>query len=169
MTDESGKHIEEAGPSTPVSVLGLDGAPQAGDKFNVVEDEREARDIATRRMQLQREQAVRTQRHITLDEIGRRIALGDFQELNIILKGDVDGSVEALTDSFENLSTEEIQVNIIHKGVGAITENDVLLATASDAIIIGFNVRPMGNARQIEIGRASCRERWKNTVVEREV
>jgi len=149
MTDERGKHIEEAGPSTPVSVLGLDGAPQAGDKFNVVEDEREARDIATRRMQLQREQAVRTQRHITLDEIGRRIALGDFQELNIILKGDVDGSVEALTDSFENLSTEEIQVNIIHKGVGAITENDVLLATASDAIIIGFNVRPMGNARQI--------------------
>src|SRR5690554_507631 len=149
MTDERGKHIEEAGPSTPVSVLGLDGAPQAGDKFNVVEDEREARDIAARRMQLQREQAVRTQRHITLDEIGRRIALGDFQELNIILKGDVDGSVEALTDSFQNLSTEAIQVNIIHKGVGAITESDVLLVTASDAIIIGFNVRPMGNARQI--------------------
>lgn len=149
MTDERGKLIEEAGPSTPVSVLGLDGAPQAGDKFNVVEDEREARDIAARRMQLQREQAVRTQRHITLDEIGRRIALGDFQELNIILKGDVDGSVEALTDSFQNLSTEAIQVNIIHKGVGAITENDVLLATASDAIIIGFNVRPMGNARTI--------------------
>src|SRR5699024_941035 len=146
-----GKHIEEAGPSTPVSVLGLDGAPQAGDKFNVVEDEREARDIATRRMQLQREQAVRTQRHITLDEIGRRIALGDFQELNIILKGDVDGSVEALTDSFQNLSTEEIQVNIIHKGVGAITENDVLLASASDAIIIGFNVRPAGNARQVAV------------------
>jgi len=149
MTDERGKPVKEAGPSTPVSVLGLDGAPQAGDKFNVAEDEREARDIAARRMQLQREQAVRTQRHITLDEIGRRIALGDFKELNIILKGDVDGSVEALTDSFQNLSTEEIQVNIIHKGVGAITENDVLLATASDAIIIGFNVRPMGNARQI--------------------
>ena len=149
MTDERGKAIKEAGPSTPVSVLGLDGAPQAGDKFSVAEDEREARDIAARRMQLQREQAVRTQRHITLDEIGRRIALGDFKELNIILKGDVDGSVEALTDSFQNLSTEEIQVNIIHKGVGAITENDVLLATASDAIIIGFNVRPMGNARQI--------------------
>ena len=113
------------------------------------DDEREARDIATKRMQLQREQAVRTQRHITLDEIGRRIALGDFKELNIILKGDVDGSVEALTDSFLKLTTEEIQVNIIHKGVGAITESDVLLASASDALIIGFNVRPMGNARQI--------------------
>src|SRR5690554_6208975 len=149
MQDERGKNVLEAGPSTPVSVLGLDGAPQAGDKFNVFDDEREARTIATKRTQLQREQAVRTQRHITLDEIGRRIALGDFKELNIILKGDVDGSVEALTDSFQNLSTEEIQVNIIHKAVGAITENDVLLASASDAIIIGFNVRPMGNARQI--------------------
>ncbi|TCK67595.1 translation initiation factor 2 (bIF-2) [Winogradskyella wandonensis] len=149
MHDERGKEIKEAGPSTPVSILGLDGAPQAGDKFNVFEDEREAKQIATKRTQLQREQSVRTQRHITLDEIGRRIALGDFQELNIILKGDVDGSVEALTDSFQKLSTEEIQVNIIHKGVGAITESDVLLATASDAIIIGFNVRPMGNARQI--------------------
>ncbi|MCC1482986.1 translation initiation factor IF-2 [Winogradskyella immobilis] len=149
MHDERGNEIKEAGPSTPVSILGLDGAPQAGDKFNVFEDEREAKQIATKRTQLQREQSVRTQRHITLDEIGRRIALGDFQELNIILKGDVDGSVEALTDSFQKLSTEEIQVNIIHKGVGAITESDVLLATASDAIIIGFNVRPMGNARQI--------------------
>lgn len=149
MQDERGKDVEEAGPSTPVSILGLDGAPQAGDKFNVFEDEREAKQIAAKRTQLQREQSVRTQRHITLDEIGRRIALGDFQELNIILKGDVDGSVEALTDSFQKLSTEEIQVNIIHKGVGAITESDVLLATASDAIIIGFNVRPMGNARQI--------------------
>ena len=149
MTDERGNDVEEAGPSSPVSILGLDGAPQAGDKFNVFEDEREAKQIATKRGQLQREQSVRTQRHITLDEIGRRIALGDFQELNIILKGDVDGSVEALTDSFQKLSTEEIQVNIIHKGVGAITESDVLLATASDAIIIGFNVRPMGNARQI--------------------
>ncbi len=149
MHDERGNDIAEAGPSTPVSILGLDGAPQAGDKFNVFEDEREAKQIATKRTQLQREQSVRTQRHITLDEIGRRIALGDFQELNIILKGDVDGSVEALTDSFQKLSTEEIQVNIIHKGVGAITESDVLLATASDAIIIGFNVRPMGNARQI--------------------
>ncbi|WP_040249906.1 translation initiation factor IF-2 [Psychroserpens mesophilus] len=149
MHDERGKEVKEAGPSTPVSILGLDGAPQAGDKFNVFEDEREAKQIAAKRTQLQREQSVRTQRHITLDEIGRRIALGDFQELNIILKGDVDGSVEALTDSFQKLSTEEIQVNIIHKGVGAITESDVLLATASDAIIIGFNVRPMGNARQI--------------------
>jgi len=149
MHDERGNNIKEAGPSTPVSVLGLDGAPQAGDKFNVFEDEREAKTIATKRTQLQREQSVRTQRHITLDEIGRRIALGDFKELNIILKGDVDGSVEALTDSLLKLSTEEIQVNIIHKAVGPITESDVLLATASDAIIIGFNVRPMGNARQI--------------------
>ncbi|WP_250435240.1 translation initiation factor IF-2 [Hanstruepera flava] len=149
MHDERGKEVKAAGPSTPVSILGLDGAPQAGDKFNVFEDEREAKSIATKRTQLQREQSVRTQRHITLDEIGRRIALGDFQELNIILKGDVDGSVEALTDSFQKLSTEEIQVNIIHKGVGPITESDVLLASASDAVIIGFNVRPMGNARQI--------------------
>ena len=149
MQDERGKTIKKAGPATPVSILGLDGAPQAGDKFNVLDDEREAIQIATKRSQLQREQSVRTQRHITLDEIGRRIALGDFQELNIILKGDVDGSVEALTDSFQKLSTDEIQVNIIHKGVGAITESDVLLASASDAIIIGFNVRPMGNAREI--------------------
>ncbi len=149
MQDERGKEIKEAGPSTPVSVLGLDGAPQAGDKFRVMLDEREAKDIATKRTQLQREQSVRTQRHITLDEIGRRIALGEFKELNIILKGDVDGSVEALTDSFLKLSTEEIAVNIIHKGVGAITESDVLLASASDAIIIGFNVRPAGNARQV--------------------
>ena len=149
MHDERGKKVNQAGPSTPVSILGLTGAPQAGDKFNVFEDEREAKDIASRRTQLQREQSVRTQRHITLDEIGRRIALGDFKELNIILKGDVDGSVEALTDSLQKLSTEEIQVNIIHKAVGPITESDVLLASASDAIIIGFNVRPMGNARQI--------------------
>ncbi|WP_411894280.1 translation initiation factor IF-2 [Winogradskyella sp. A2] len=149
MHDERGNEVKEAGPSTPVSILGLDGAPQAGDKFNVFEDEREAKQIATKRTQLQREQSVRTQRHITLDEIGRRIALGDFQELNIILKGDVDGSVEALTDSFQKLSTEEIQVNIIHKGVGAITESDVLLASASDAVIVGFNVRPVGNARMI--------------------
>ena len=149
MHDERGKKIKKAGPSTPVSILGLDGAPQAGDKFNVMDDEREAKDIASKRTQLQREQSVRTQRHITLDEIGRRIALGDFKELNIILKGDVDGSVEALTDSFQKLSTEEIAVNIIHKGVGAITESDVLLASASDAIIIGFNVRPAGNARMI--------------------
>ncbi len=149
MHDERGNNVKEAGPSTPVSILGLDGAPQAGDKFNVLEDEREAKDIASKRAQLHREQSVRTQRHITLAEIGRRIALGDFKELNIILKGDVDGSVEALTDSFQKLSTEEIHVNIIHKAVGAITESDVLLASASDAIIIGFNVRPAGNARQV--------------------
>lgn len=149
MHDERGKEVQKAGPATPISILGLDGAPQAGDKFNVMEDEREAKQIASKRSQLQREQSVRTQRHITLDEIGRRIALGDFKELNIILKGDVDGSVEALTDSFQKLSSDEIQVNIIHKGVGAITESDVLLASASDAIIIGFNVRPMGNARDV--------------------
>lgn len=149
LHDERGNNILEAGPSTPISVLGLDGAPQAGDKFKVYDDEREAKQIAAKRSQLSREQSVRTQRHITLDEIGRRIALGGFKELNIILKGDVDGSVEALTDSLQKLSTEEIQVNIIHKGVGAITESDVLLATASEAIIIGFNVRPTGSARQI--------------------
>lgn len=149
MFDERGNSMAEAGPSTPVSILGLDGAPQAGDRFHIFEDEKEAKQIATKRSQLQREQSVRTQRHVTLDEIGRRIALGDFKELNIILKGDVDGSVEALTDSFQKLSTDEIQVNIIHKGVGAITESDVLLATASDAIIVGFNVRPSGNARII--------------------
>ncbi len=149
MQDERGNEVYESGPATPISILGLDGAPQAGDRFNVMTDEREAKQIATKRSQLQREQSVRTQRHITLDEIGRRIALGDFKELNLILKGDVDGSVEALTDSFQKLSTDEIQVNIIHKGVGAITESDVLLASASDAIVIGFNVRPMGNARSI--------------------
>jgi translation initiation factor IF-2 len=149
MQDERGNSVEIAGPSTPVSILGLDGAPQAGDKFNVFADEREAKQIATKRMQLQREQDVRTTTTLTLAEIGRRIALGTFKELNIILKGDVDGSVEALTDSFQKLSTEEIEVKIIHKGVGAITESDVLLATASDAIIIGFNVRPVGNARVI--------------------
>jgi translation initiation factor IF-2 len=149
MFDDKGKKLKVAGPSTPVSILGLDGAPQAGDKFNVFDDEREAKQIAAKRSQLQREQSVRTQKTLTLDEIGRRIALGDFKELNIILKGDVDGSVEALTDSFQKLSTEEIQVNILHKGVGAITESDVLLATASDAIIVGFNVRPQGNARMV--------------------
>ncbi len=149
MFDDKGNNLKEAGPSTPVSILGLDGAPQAGDKFVVFDDEREAKQIASKRSQLQREQSVRTQKTLTLDEIGRRIALGDFKELNIILKGDVDGSVEALTDSFQKLSTEEIQVNILHKGVGAITESDVLLATASDAIIVGFNVRPQGNARAI--------------------
>ena len=149
MHDERGNIVTVAGPSTPVSVLGLDGAATAGDKFNIFEDEKEAKQIASKRSQLMREQSVRTQRHITLDEIGRRIALGQFKELNIILKGVVDGSVEALSDSFSKLSTEEIQINIIHKGVGAITETDVMLASASDAIIIGFNVRPAGNARQL--------------------
>ncbi|MDO4728056.1 MAG: translation initiation factor IF-2 [Bacteroidota bacterium] len=149
MHDERGKSVKEAKPSTPISVLGLDGAPGAGDKFNVFEDEREAKSIAAKRTQLLREQSVRTQRHITLAEIGRRIALGQFKELNVIVKGDVDGSVEALSDSFSKLSTDEIQINIIHKGVGAITESDVLLASASDAIIIGFNVRPMANAKTL--------------------
>jgi len=149
MFDERGKAVKKAGPATPVSVLGLDGAPQAGDRFNVFKDEREAKQIASKRSQLQREQSVRTQRHITLDEIGRRIALGNFKELNIILKGDVDGSVEALSGSLQKLSTEEIQINILLKGVGAITESDVLLASASDAIIIGFNVRPAGTAKAI--------------------
>ena len=149
LYDERGNQINSAGPSVPVSVLGLDGAPQAGDKFNVFADEKEAKQIASKRTQLVREQSVRTLKHLTLDEIGRRIALGEFKELNIILKGDVDGSVEALSDSFEKLSTDEIHVNIVHKAVGAITESDVLLASASDAIIIGFNVRPSGNARSI--------------------
>jgi len=147
--NERGVNLDSAPPATPVSILGLDGAPQAGDSFLVLEDEREAKQIAAKRTQLVREQSVRTQRHITLDEIGRRIALGEFKELNIILKGDVDGSVEALTDSLQKLSTDEIEINIIHKGVGAITESDVLLASASDAIVIGFNVRPMGSAREI--------------------
>jgi translation initiation factor IF-2 len=149
MHDERGNTVMIAGPSTPVSVLGLDGAATAGDKFNIFDDEKEAKAIASKRSQLMREQSVRTQRHITLDEIGRRIALGQFKELNVILKGDVDGSVEALSDSFSKLSSEQIQINIIHKGVGAITETDVMLASASDAIIIGFNVRPAGNARQL--------------------
>ena len=149
MFDEAGNTINTASPSTPVSVLGLDGAPQAGDPFKVLEDEKEAKLIASKRTQLVREQNVRTQKQLTLDEIGRRIAIGDFKELNVIIKGDVDGSVEALTDSFENLSTEEIQVNIIFKGVGAITESDVLLASASEAIIIGFNVKPTLSARKL--------------------
>ncbi len=149
MLDERGKPVKEAGPSTPVTILGLDGAPTAGDKFRVFEDERDAKQVATKREQLQREQTIRTQKHITLDEIGRRIALGDFKELNIILKGDVDGSVEALTDSLQKLSTDEIHINILHKGVGQITESDVLLASASDAIVIGFNVRPGASAKEI--------------------
>lgn len=149
MLDERGKPMELAGPSIPVTILGLDGAPTAGDKFRVFEDEREAKAIANKREQLQREQSIRTKKHLTLDEIGRRIALGDFKELNIILKGDVDGSVEALSDQLQRLSTEEIQINILHKGVGQITESDILLATASDAIVIGFNVRAGANAKDL--------------------
>jgi len=149
MLDERGQPMKEAGPSAPVSILGLDGAPQAGDNFVVMRDEREAKQIASRRQQLAREQSVRSQKNLTLEEIGRRLAVGDFQELNIVLKGDVDGSIEALSDSLQRLSTEEIQVNIIHKAVGGITDSDVLLATASDAIIIGFQVRPTGSARKL--------------------
>ncbi len=149
MYDERDNKVKEAPPATPVRVLGLDGAPAAGDKFKVYEDEREAKKIAQKRDQIIREQQLRAQKHITLDEIGRRIALGDFKELNLIIKGDVDGSVEALSDSLQKLSTENVNVNIIHKGVGQITDSDVLLASASDAIIIGFNVRPSGTARQL--------------------
>ena len=149
MLDERGHKIEEAGPAVPVTVLGLDGAPQAGDTFVVMEDEREAKNIAAKRTQLQREQSARSQKSLTLEEIGRRLAIGDFQELNIIVKGDVDGSIEALADSLQKLSTDEIQVNIIHKAVGQISESDIMLAAASDAIIVGFQVRPSGNARQI--------------------
>lgn len=149
MHNERGVDVEAAGPATPVQILGLSGAPQAGDKFNVMADEREAREIATRRLQLQREQQIRTTKHITLDEIGRRLAIGDFQELNIIIKGDVDGSIEALADSLLKLSTEKIQIRIVHKGVGAISESDVLLASASNAIIIGFQVRPSQNAKKL--------------------
>ncbi len=149
MFNERGQKVNEAGPATPVSLLGFEGAPNAGDKFNVMDDEREARNIALKRQQLQREQSMRTKKHLTIEEIGRRIALGDFKELNLIVKGDVDGSVEALTDSLQKLSTEKIQVRIIHKGVGQISESDVLLASASDAIIIGFQVRPSATARRI--------------------
>lgn len=149
MYNERGKRIEEAGPATPVQILGLNGAPQAGDKFHVMESDKEAREIANKREQLQREQSLRTQKHITLDEIGRRIAIGNFQEINIVVKGDVDGSIEALSDSLIKLSTEEIQVNIIHKGVGQISETDVMLAVASNAIIVGFQVRPSMNARKL--------------------
>jgi translation initiation factor IF-2 len=149
MQDEHGQALSEAGPAQPVSVLGINGAPSAGDKFNVLDDEKEAKSIAQKREQLYREQGLRTTKHITLDEIGRRLAIGDFKELNIIVKGDVDGSIEALSDSLLNLSTEEIQVNIVHKGVGAITEADVNLASASDAIIVGFQVRPTLPARKL--------------------
>jgi translation initiation factor IF-2 len=149
MHNEKGQDVKVATPSAPVSILGINGAPSAGDKFHVMDDEREARNIATRREQLYREQGLRTQKHITLDEIGRRLAIGDFKELNVIVKGDVDGSIEALSDSLMKLSTEEIQVNIVHKAVGAITEADVNLASASDAVIIGFQVRPTVTARKL--------------------
>ncbi|MCF8415712.1 MAG: translation initiation factor IF-2 [Crocinitomicaceae bacterium] len=149
MHDEKGVILKEAGPSQPVSVLGINGAPSAGDKFHVLDDEKEAKSIATKREQLYREQGLRTTKHITLDEIGRRLAIGDFKELNIIIKGDVDGSIEALSDTLLRLSTEEIQINIVHKGVGAISEADVNLASASDAIIIGFQVRPTVGARKL--------------------
>ena len=149
LTNERGQRVESAGPSTPVQVLGMQGAPTAGDKFNALESEVEAREIANKRLQLQREQGLRTQKHITLDEIGRRLAVGNFKELNIIVKGDVDGSIEALSDSLLKLSTEQIQVNIISKAVGQISESDVLLASASDAIIIGFQVRPSPGARKL--------------------
>jgi len=149
LLDERGHNINEAGPASPAVLLGLNGAPQAGDTFNVMQDEPEAKKIATKRMQLKREQGARTQKHITLDEIGRRIALGDFKEINIIVKGDVDGSIEALSESLEKLTTEEISVNIIHKSVGQISESDVMLAAASQAIIIGFQVRPSVKARKL--------------------
>jgi translation initiation factor IF-2 len=149
MYNERNQVIRNAGPSTPVLMLGLNGAPQAGDGFNVMSDEREAKSISNKRLQLQREQGIRTQKHITLDEIGRRIAIGDFKELNIIVKADVDGSVEALSDSLIKLSTENIGVNVIHKSVGQITESDVLLASASNAIIVGFQVRPSVAARKL--------------------
>ncbi len=149
LLDERGNKKENAGPSTPVVLLGLDGAPTAGDEFFVMDSEQDAKKIAAKRMQLQREQSVRTQKHLTLDEIGRRIAIGEFQEVNIIVKGDVDGSIEALSDSLEGLSNEEIKVNIIQKAVGQISESDVMLAAASDAIIIGFQVRPSLQARKL--------------------
>lgn len=149
MFDHRGHKVEKAGPSTPVLMLGLDGAPQAGDKFNVMESDREAREVANKREQILREQSIRTKKHITLDEIGRRLAIGSFKELNVIVKGDVDGSIEALADSLLKLSTEEVQVNILHKAVGQISESDVLLASASDAVIVGFQVRPSSGARKL--------------------
>src|SRR5690606_37552004 len=149
MFDDTGKRVAQAGPSTPVVVLGLDGAPQAGEKFSVMETDREARELASKRGQLLREQSIRTKKHITLDEIGRRLAIGSFKQLNVIVKGDVDGSVEALSDSLLKLSTQEIQVAIIRRGVGQISESDVLLASASDAVIVGFQVRPSAAAKRL--------------------
>ncbi|MDW7693806.1 translation initiation factor IF-2 [Flammeovirgaceae bacterium SG7u.111] len=149
LTDSRGKRVKKVGPATPVQVLGLNGAPQAGDKFNVMTSEREAKDIAVKRQQIMREQSIRATKRTTLSDIGRRIALGNFQQLNVILKGDVDGSVEALSDSLQKLSTDEVEVNIIHKAVGPVSENDILLASASDAIVIGFQVRPTLAARRL--------------------
>jgi translation initiation factor IF-2 len=149
MFNERNKKQEEAGPSVPSVVLGLNGAPQAGEKFRVYEDEAEAKEIANRRAQILREQGIRTKKHITLDEIGRRLALGSFKELKVIIKGDVDGSVEALSDSLQKLSTQEILVSVIHKGVGQINESDIVLAEASDAIVIAFNVRPSLQASKL--------------------
>ena len=149
MFNERGQRITEAKPAQPALILGLNGAPQAGDKFNVMDSEQEAREVANKREQLQREQGLRTSTHLTLDEIGRRIALGDFHEMNIIVKGDVDGSVEALSDSLIKLTTEQIQINVIHKAVGQISESDVMLAAASNAIIVGFQVRPSQSARKL--------------------
>jgi translation initiation factor IF-2 len=149
MFNERNQRAQDAPPSTPVVILGLNGAPQAGEKFKVYADEAEAKDVANKRAQILREQGLRARKHITLDEIGRRLALGNFKELNIIIKGDVDGSVEALSDSLQKLSTNEIAVNVVHKAVGQISESDVLLATASDAILIGFNVRPSSQASKL--------------------
>jgi translation initiation factor IF-2 len=153
MFNERGQRVTKAGPSAPVQVLGLNGAPQAGEKFRVFENEDEAKDLANHRAQIMREQGIRARKHITLDEIGRRLALGNFKELGVIIKGDFDGSVEALSDSLQKLSTEEVAINVVHKGVGQITESDVLLATASDAIIIGFQVRP-----SLQAGRLATQE-----------
>jgi translation initiation factor IF-2 len=149
MVNERNKKVDSVPPATPVLILGLNGAPQAGEKFKVYQDESEAKEVAGRRAQILREQGIRTKKHITLDEIGRRLALGNFKELNIIIKGDVDGSVEALSDSLQKLSTQEVAIKVVHKAVGQITESDVLLATASDAIIVGFNVRPSLQANKI--------------------
>jgi translation initiation factor IF-2 len=149
MFNERGQRVTSAGPATPVLVLGLNGAPTAGETFHIMDDEKEAREIANKREQLLRMQGIKAKKHITLEEIGRRIAIGNFKELNIIVKGDVDGSIEALSDSLLKLSTEEVHVNVIHKAVGAISESDVLLAAASNAIIVGFQVRPSGGARKL--------------------
>jgi translation initiation factor IF-2 len=149
MFNERNQRVQEAPPSTPVVILGLNGAPQAGEKFKVFEDESEAKEVATKRAQISREQGLRARKHITLDEIGRRLALGNFKELNIIIKGDVDGSVEALSDSLQKLSNQEIAIRIVHKAVGQISESDVLLAAASDAIVVGFNVRPSSQANKL--------------------